>query len=372
MIRRTLLSVFLLGGLGAGCVSRPVTSQSPTTKDAFTTQLREARIDKVDLLFDIDDSASMGDKQAYLSAAVPDLLKRLLSPFCIDDDGNNIVGADHEPLTSDPDGNCAQGQAEFPPVHDLHIGVVTSSLGARGGNIPGCESGSSGDTKSELVGRGAAMNPSHFLAWFPPVVANKEKTASPGATALTDTKTLEDDFSDLIAGVGQHGCGIESQLESWYRFLIQPDPYDAIVSNGNTASWSGVDATILQQRHDFLRPDSLVAIITLTDENDSEDDVRSLGGSGVDFMSDNFAPPRGTSACDTDPGSDDCTSCAYLAAGSGDPNCSKGPYRDPNDWGSDPNLRHVHAKAKYGIDYQFPISRYVTGLTQTKIPDRNG
>src|ERR1700690_4250652 len=65
----TSASVLLLGGLGAGCLSRPVTSQAPTTKDNFATTLRQSAIDKVDLLFDIDNSASMGDKQAYLSAA---------------------------------------------------------------------------------------------------------------------------------------------------------------------------------------------------------------------------------------------------------------------------------------------------------------
>ena len=43
-----------------------------------------------------------------------------------------------------------------------------------------------------------------------------------------------------------------------------------------------------------------------------------------------------------------------------------------NDWGYNANLRHVHTKAKYGVDFQFPIRRYVSGLTQTKIPDRDG
>ena len=74
---------------------------------------------------------------------------------------------------------------------------------------------------------------------------------------------LSNDFQELVVGVGVYGCGIESQLESWYRFLIQPDPYESIDDDCEQprASWSGVDATILQQRHDFLRPDSLVAII---------------------------------------------------------------------------------------------------------------
>ena len=110
--------------------------------------------------------------------------------------------------------------------------------------------------------------------------------------------TLNSDFQQLVVGVHQFGCGIESQLETWYRFLIQPDPYDSLATakvNGQTvAQWVGVDTTILAQRADFLRPDSLVAILVLTDENDSEVDVRSFGGTAYNFMSTGFAPPRGT------------------------------------------------------------------------------
>jgi hypothetical protein len=47
-------------------------------------------------------------------------------------------------------------------------------------------------------------------------------------------------------------------------------------------------------------------------------------------------------------------------------------YAAANDWGYDPNLRHVHMRAKYGLDPQFPIERYFLGLTSPKVPDRNG
>ncbi|MGH7283944.1 MAG: hypothetical protein ACRELY_20655, partial [Polyangiaceae bacterium] len=371
----------LIGAASGGCLSRPVESQSPTTKDNFTTQLRQSSIDKVDLLFDIDNSASMGDKQAYLSKAVPDLINRLINPYCVDNDGNPVKDGSGAIIKSDQEGNCANGaKPEYKPVHDMHIGVVTSSLGQRGGDIAGCEDGGDGNTKGELFNRsgtsGAAitdMNPSNFLSWFPGVTANQGKTAGPGATPITLDTTLRSEFADLVTGVGQGGCGIESQLESWYRFLVQPDPYDHIqVNSGNpsTASLAGVDGTIIKQRHDFLRPDSLVAIIDLTDENDSEIDVRSVSGTGFNFMSSTFDPPRGTTPCDANPGDPACTSCAF--GGGVDANCAKGPYSAANDWGYDPNLRHVHAKAKYGVDPQFPIDRYVKGLTQTKIPDRNG
>lgn len=47
-------------------------------------------------------------------------------------------------------------------------------------------------------------------------------------------------------------------------------------------------------------------------------------------------------------------------------------YSSPEDWGYDLNLRHVHQKQKYGVSVQFPIQRYVLGLTSPKVPDRNG
>ncbi|HEX3343977.1 MAG TPA: hypothetical protein VHS09_05360, partial [Polyangiaceae bacterium] len=119
----------VLGILGAGCLSRPVTNASPSVQTNFTAVVHNQSVDKVDLLFMIDNSASMGDKQALLASAVPDMINRLVAPNCVDANGNPIAGA-----TAAPDGTCSSGKAEFPPVHDMHIGVVSSSLGGRGGD----------------------------------------------------------------------------------------------------------------------------------------------------------------------------------------------------------------------------------------------
>ena len=64
----------------AGCLTRPVAQLEPTTKVSFTTAFKQTAVDKVDLLVLVDNSSSMGDKQAYLSQAVPDLVKRLVQP----------------------------------------------------------------------------------------------------------------------------------------------------------------------------------------------------------------------------------------------------------------------------------------------------
>jgi hypothetical protein len=81
----------------AGCLTRPVATAEPITQTNFTSTVQNQVIDKVDILFDIDNSASMGDKQNYLIQAIPDLIGRLLTPDCLDvnmvDQGQSTMGA---------------------------------------------------------------------------------------------------------------------------------------------------------------------------------------------------------------------------------------------------------------------------------------
>lgn len=392
----------LVSVVAAACLDRPVTNSSPATFTNVDKNITQKSIDKVDLLFVIDNSASMGDKQTYLSQAVPALISRLVTPNCVDP----VSGTNYGPSDSGGNGTCAQGAVEFPPVHDMHIGVLSSSLGERLGNtynqtptsttqtcLPsqvvklddGVTINASNDDRAELIHRSGAdetpladLGTSFFLNWFPNTAANAGKQASAGAPAIASSTQLEQDFASLVQGVGTYGCGVESQLESWYRFLVQPDPYASLsLDSSSHAQWTGVDATILKQRHDFLRPDSLVAIIDLTDENDSEVDVRALGGQGYLWMNTNFDPPRGTSSCAENAAGtglidqSTCETCDDPDAGS-DPSCELGSYSASNDWGYNLNLRHVHETQKYGLLPQFPIQRYVLGLTSTTVPDRNG
>jgi hypothetical protein len=387
-------------GLAGGCVTRPVAATNPETNTYFLTSITTGTINKVDLLFDIDNSASMGDKEAYLARAIPDLLSRLVQPNCLD--GNKQVTG-----KASLSGTCAAGsRAEFPPVHDLHIGIVSSSLGPRLGDqclpdamqtTPPGQSPISrhNDDQAHLLDRTAdpmnlgnyaegtladAPAPDDFLDWFPPSSVNRANEGvmftgpTPISVASGDGSALNTDFEQLVVGVHAFGCGIESQLESWYRFLIQPDPYASLaVDASKHAQWVGVDTTILAQRADFLRPDSLVAVLVLSDENDSEVDVRSFGQTAWNFMSAEFPPPRGTSTCLTKPDDPGCTSCEF-GNNKSDPQCMTegGVYSkaDITDWGYDLNLRHVHEKQKYGVSVQFPIERYVLGLTSPRVPDR--
>jgi len=368
-----------LGALGAGCLTRPVTRQSPTTKTNFNSVQRTAAVDKVDLLFGIDNSASMGDKQVLLGEAVPQMITRLFTPNCVDDQG--VANGQTADGTT---GKCATGKPEFPPVHDMHIGIVSSSLGGRGSdacvkNDENTIFPTHNDDKGHLLNRAGAgetplddANPSAFLAWLPPVAANQGKTSP--VKGLTDSATLSKDFADMVVGVHEHGCGYEAQLESVYRFLVQPDPYASITGGFNgadvgkspSAALNGVDGDLLKQRKDFLRPDSLVAIIVITDENDSTVDPLAFGGRAWEFEQENAVLP-GTSVCQTNPNDAKCLSCR-LSGTQGDPACQKGVV----DGQDSPNVRFFQMKRRFGTDPQFPTSRYVRGFSQDTVPNRDG
>jgi hypothetical protein len=331
------------------CLTRPVVSNEPTTTLSVTIVQKQKAIDKIDLLFAIDNSESMGDKQAILKAAVPDLLGRLLNPNCVDAH-DNVVGK------SDAKGACEKGKAEFLPVTDVHIGIVSSSLGARGGDRCRDDEGH-GNDRGHLLRRGggdahavAATEPAGFLTWLP------------GG----DPATLRGDFQDLVTGVDEDGCGYEGQLESVYRFLMQPDPYQDIVRDGSVAKLVGIDEELLRQRKAFLRPDSLLAVIMLTDENESTVDPLAASGQAWRYV-DSHHVKGGTAKCAQAPMDPDCLSCFQQAAG-GRPECATELGNDADE----ANVRFFHMKERFGFDPRFPIERYVRGFHETTVPDREG
>ena len=78
--------------LVAGCLDRPVVPQKPQTSNVYVAEIRQTAVDKIDLLFMIDNSISMADKQAILGDAVGSLANRLVTPVCVDGMGNPIAG----------------------------------------------------------------------------------------------------------------------------------------------------------------------------------------------------------------------------------------------------------------------------------------
>jgi hypothetical protein len=301
--------------VGSGCLDRPVVAANPTVTARVVDRAKQNKVAKIDLLFMIDNSSSMADKQTILAAVVGDLVGRLVDPVCIDMNGN-VVGA------RQANGGCAVGQPDFDAVKDIHIGIISSSLGSHGAtNGNGQEVCPDPDTKTNAHNKDMA----HLLTRT--LVNGVEGTvagAPKGFLTWTGSGTADSivmPFRSMVTGVGQHGCGYEAQLESIYRFLNDPNPYASITIQGKTdmnpgsAVPTNTDTTLLQQRRDFLRPDSLVAVIAVTDENDcsvNDNDPQGFFAllPPVSAQQGQISQLRtGTSACATNPNDPCCFNC---------------------------------------------------------------
>jgi hypothetical protein len=190
----------------------------PTGKCALSSQ--------VDLLFVVDNSNSMTEEQASLAAELPRFIDVLSNPPDLDGDG---VG-------------------DYPPIEDVHIGVVTPDMGTGGFRIPTCTEPNFGDDG---------------------VLRTTGNTAIEGCSA-TYPAFLTYGFGDdveafaaqigCVAVVGTGGCGFEQQLEAALKALT-PSTADTSFAMGTTGHADGANAS-------FLRPDSMLGVIFVTDEDD--------------------------------------------------------------------------------------------------------
>jgi hypothetical protein len=326
--------------------------------------------DQVDILLMLDNSISMGEKQAILADSLPSLLSRLVTPACLDERGSRVAT---QPL----DGSCPPGSSpELNAVKDIHIGVVTSSLGAHGGQT--CAAPEA-DDKGQLIGKlrpdptYATWNDSGFLAWDP------EQNLTPPGDG--DPAVLSRSLENMILSANQVGCGYEASLEAWYRFLIDPEPPTDIPmvrdpSQPTMPVYSSDPKRnpVLVQRAAFLRPDSALVILMLTDENDCSirDEgqgwivgLQTLGGT-------TFRMPGATAICAVNPNDKCCLSCAQgvfppeCANPASDVACRAGGNLSAVD--DNLGLRCWDHKRRFGYDFLYPVSRYVDGLTQSWVP----
>ncbi|MBI2896582.1 MAG: hypothetical protein HYY06_23690 [Deltaproteobacteria bacterium] len=185
----------------------------------------------VDLLFMIDNSSSMGQEQSCASQGFTAALSTL-----VDRSGDG-------------------GTPGEVAVTDLHIGVVSSDMGTAGYSITTCREPTDGDDgmllhePSTLVG---GCDPSYptFLSW----------------STGDDTEALQYDF-DCISILGTGGCGFEQQL--------------AAVREALTTHAAGANSG-------FLREDSVLAVVLLTDEEDCS--IRTDGPTDIFDTSTDLGP----------------------------------------------------------------------------------
>lgn len=182
----------------------------------------------VDVLFVIDNSGSMAEEQASLAAELPAFVTALLEP-------------------PDRDGD---GEPDWLPVPDLHLGVVTMDMGSGGHAVPTCTEPDFGDD-GLLRTQGSSMV--GCMATYPPFLS-----ARPGET---DPATVAADLACVAnMGLGEDGCGFEQHLEAALK-AVTPSTSPIRFFRGTTGHGDGVN-------DGFLREGSHLAIVVLADEDD--------------------------------------------------------------------------------------------------------
>lgn len=341
------------GGEPSGTGGQP-SKPNPPFVDRVTVG---SKIEKIDLLFTIDNSLSMADKQQILRDAVPSLVRRLVNPACVDQETGSVTAFDGV--------TCPPGsRREFSPIDDVHIGVITTSLGGHGGPSNVCAQGGENshlNDRAELLPNVRTGLPegeaAGFLRW--------------NGGSADDQDALIDAFSAHVVGVGDRGCGYEAVLESWYRFLIDPEPpVDMELDDAEMAVPTEVNTALLTQRAAFLRPDSLVAIIMLTDE----DDCSVIdGGTNWVMAQATFGMAGASHHCEEDPNHACCHSCVAGLPSGCDPSpaCEGAPSFLPRELDG-PNTRCAAQKQRFGMSFLYSPSRYVDALTKPTVRNRAG
>lgn len=343
------------GGTGGGSTSVDDGMQATSTK--------------LDLLIVADNSISMAYKQALFVESMDALFNRIVNPLCVDDSGNPVA---IQP--ADAAETCSEGERELTPITDLHVGVITTSLGGHGGEV--CSPAGNGFNPTQDDGAHLLPTVRDGLTSFEDRGFSSYGTE---AGALSDPAELIAAVANHVEAAGSMGCGYESPLEAVYRFLADPDPYESVTLVENQVEISGTDQELLDQRGAFLRPDSAVLVLLLTDENDCSIIDGGLGwtASTITFGGTQLRMPRATSSCATDPNSDCCRPCNVVES---TPPAGCEPVADDSacavpmlDVTEDLlNLRCFDQKRRFGLDLLYPLSRYVDGLSAAQVPDRSG
>lgn len=373
-MRVALVACLLWGCAGRSDLSGPRDAGPPDAEPIVDAGVPLVEVsEQVDFLLVVDNSRNLEDAQDLLAKTLPYLLGRIAKPACVNGLGN--VVADTLGAT-DP---CPVGEREMDPLTDVHIGVISTSLGGHGADVcspasPAFKLGN--NDAAHLLTRSTTGEPiptyqnAGFLAWDP----GQAKTP-PGESDLTTFRTK---LVEMVGGVGTTGCGFESQLESIYRFLVDPEPYASIEVQSGKAVPSGVDSVLLAQRAAFLRPESAVVVVLLTDENDCstiESGQYWLSNQSTDPAAGGlFHLPRARAVCAAAPDDPCCASCGQptptgCSPTASDPSCVLGPLTSAED---PINLRCFDQKRRFGVDFLYPVERYVEALRSPTVPRRDG
>ncbi len=174
---------------------------------------------EVDILVVVDNSGSMAAEQALLVEAFPTMVRSLLTGL-------------------DGEGNRAHA-----PVRDLHLGVVSTDMGAAGYDVRSCEQnppvGDDGILQHTPRWSSCAREYPLYLSYW----------VEPGADPDMDQiEQMSEDFG-CIGVLDTDGCAYEHPLDAAYKALV-------------------VHSRPGGPNEGFLRPGSILTILFVTDEED--------------------------------------------------------------------------------------------------------
>lgn len=223
------------------------------SRGGYCSAIDVASVDTLDLLFVVDNSASMGDEQAALAAAISPLTAALES---------GTFGPDDPPR---------------PGVKDMHVGVVSSDLGVSGiEGVAGCSSGGGDDARLQHEPHGMRCD-----ALYPPFLSYLgNELAGP----LTEPSKFADDVA-CIAQLGTKGCGYGQPLEAALKALwpavdtdangavVNPNPIRFLATSQSGMLGLGDIPQAQGGNLGFLRRDpelgpTLLSIVVVSDDDD--------------------------------------------------------------------------------------------------------
>jgi hypothetical protein len=194
---------------------------------------------RLDVLFVVDNSNSMAEEQARFVAGLPRFVGGLAS--------------------GDRDGD---GVADFTPPESVHLAVVTTDMGSAGFDVPTCRDGTFGARFGDdgvLISRarssmaGCATSYPSFLEF--------------GAGASTSAVVAD---LACVATVGTAGCGFEQQLEAMLKAVSPSSPQAWTAPDYVPPTFfGGTSGHGSDENAGFLRDDSALAIVILTDDDDA-------------------------------------------------------------------------------------------------------
>jgi hypothetical protein len=212
----SFLAIAACGSLLTGCPDRTISEVTPQQGRVEYKEIPVTLNRNVDILFVVDDSPSMLDKQLNIKNNFPKFIEVL----------ETIQGG----------------------LPDVHIGVVSSDMGSKGTQdaAPGPAIGQIGNGGCSGTGKNGVLQPGQAGTDLQNgALFISDIKQSDGTRLRNYTGTLATVFGKL-ASVGAGGCGFEQHLSAMKRAL-EPT---------NTAN------------NGFLRQDAFLAVIFLADEDD--------------------------------------------------------------------------------------------------------